>query len=272
MTIIKQQGDRCIGHLPPLTNNFHIGDMNVMAKPTLLNPQEEVNSKKCIKCGEVKPYSEFHKKSGSSDGYRSKCKECRKIPSQQYYQKNKDKIKKRTTEYNRNNRGKHRTSCRKYHHAHNEIEKQRHREYYLENKTKCIEDARALKFKRYHTDIKFKLSHCISESMRRALFSNKDGVHWETLTGYSAGELKRHLERQFKDGMNWENHGKGRGKWHIDHIIPMSVFNFTNIRHADFKRCWALSNLQPMWAEDNSKKGNKLKIPFQPLLAFERGN
>ena len=104
------------------------------------------------------------------------------------------------------------------------------------------------------------------------LFSNKDGVHWETLTGYSAGELKRHLERQFKDGMNWENHGKGRGKWHIDHIIPMSVFNFTNIRHADFKRCWALSNLQPMWAEDNSKKGNKLKIPFQPLLAFERGN
>ena len=60
----------------------------------------------------------------------------------------------------------------------------------------------------------------------------------------------------------------GRGEWHIDHIIPKSVFNFTKPEHEDFKRCWALKNLQPLWAEENISKFNKLDKHFQPTLAL----
>lgn len=64
--------------------------------------------------------------------------------------------------------------------------------------------------------------------------------------------------------MSWDNYGK----WHIDHKTPKSVFNFTQAEHRDFKRCWALKNLQPMWAEDNHSKGAKLTNHFQPSLLF----
>jgi len=66
--------------------------------------------------------------------------------------------------------------------------------------------------------------------------------------------------------MTWDNYGK----WHIDHVIPTSVFNFEKPEDDDFKRCWSLQNLQPLWALDNIKKGNKLEKPFQPKLIFSK--
>lgn len=68
-------------------------------------------------------------------------------------------------------------------------------------------------------------------------------------------ELVIHLESQFIDGMTWDNHGMNG--WHIDHIRPISSFNFDSTDHPDFKKCWALDNLQPLWVEDNLSKGDK---------------
>lgn len=62
-----------------------------------------------------------------------------------------------------------------------------------------------------------------------------------------------HLEEQFKSGMNWDNYGK----WHVDHIKPISLFVFTSYEDEEFQKCWALENLQPLWAEENLKKGVK---------------
>lgn len=69
--------------------------------------------------------------------------------------------------------------------------------------------------------------------------------------GYSLEELMSHLELRFEPGMTWENYGA----WHIDHIKPCALFD-----HADpeqVKACWSLSNLQPLWAADNVKKGSR---------------
>jgi endogenous inhibitor of DNA gyrase (YacG/DUF329 family) len=74
-----------------------------------------------------------------------------------------------------------------------------------------------------------------------------------SLVGYTKYELKEHLESQFTDGMSWEN----MSEWHIDHIRPVSSFNYDSTEHPDFKKCWALNNLQPLWAEDNLRKNNK---------------
>jgi predicted nucleic acid-binding Zn ribbon protein len=70
---------------------------------------------------------------------------------------------------------------------------------------------------------------------------------------YTGEELYNHLESQFTDGMSWDN----RNNWHIDHIRPVSSFNYDSTEHPDFKKCWALNNLQPLWAEDNLKKGDE---------------
>ena len=68
--------------------------------------------------------------------------------------------------------------------------------------------------------------------------------------GCSYEFLKEHLEKQFVDGMSWEN----RSEWHIDHIIPLS-----SAKNEDeiYKLCH-YTNLQPLWAIDNIKKGKKL--------------
>ena len=51
----------------------------------------------------------------------------------------------------------------------------------------------------------------ISNHIRYSLRCGKDGHHWETLVGYKVSQLKKHIEKQFKDGMSWGNYGKMAG-------------------------------------------------------------
>lgn len=71
--------------------------------------------------------------------------------------------------------------------------------------------------------------------------------------GYSKEELISHIVAQFKEEMTLENYGE----WHIDHIKPVSKFEFEKTSDKEFKECFALENLQPMWAKDNMSKGSK---------------
>lgn len=66
---------------------------------------------------------------------------------------------------------------------------------------------------------------------------------------YSIGDLRAHLEAQFTYGMSWENYGH----WHVDHKKPCALFDHTVER--EFKECWGLANLQPLWACENMSKG-----------------
>lgn len=93
----------------------------------------------------------------------------------------------------------------------------------------------------------------ISALIRQALRENKAGKSWESLVGYTVKDLMDHLEKQFVSGMSWDN----MGEWHIDHIKPRSSFSYDSPTDPDFRECWKLENLQPLWAIDNLKKGNK---------------
>jgi hypothetical protein len=59
------------------------------------------------------------------------------------------------------------------------------------------------------------------------------------LLGYSALDLKLHIEKLFTPGMNWAN----RSEWHIDHIKPVSSFD----KNTPISIVCELSNLQPLW-------------------------
>lgn len=98
------------------------------------------------------------------------------------------------------------------------------------------------------------LSTNISGAIWRSLTGNKNGQHWEELVGFTLEALKDHLESRFTVGMTFDNYGK----WHIDHKRPISSFNFKIPEDSDFKKCWALDNLQPLWAKENQMKHGKL--------------
>jgi len=86
----------------------------------------------------------------------------------------------------------------------------------------------------------------------------KNGIeikyHPEKLVGYTLENLTKHLEKQFDDKMSWDNYGS---YWHIDHIKPKSLFNYTSEIDKEFKECWGLNNLQPLEAKANLIKHNK---------------
>ena len=72
------------------------------------------------------------------------------------------------------------------------------------------------------------------------------------LLGCNIEQLKKYLENKFEDGMSWDNYGV----WHVDHIIPCANFDFSDPKQQ--KICFHYTNLQPMWGEDNMKKGSRL--------------
>ncbi len=162
-----------------------------------------------------------------------------KEDSKEYNQKNKEKIKEHRKTYLEENREKIKKSKKNYNKEHREENNIRQREY------------RKDPIRRLNDNI----SNSIYNSLNFKGLS-KAGRHWEDLVGYTIQELKEHLENLFKEGMSWDN----RSEWHLDHIIPLSFFEYTSTDDVEFRYCWSLDNLKPLWAFDNISKGNKLII------------
>jgi len=179
-------------------------------------------------------------------------------------------------------------SDKKYYREHRESELERKKKYYQENKERILEyrqnnretileshriynlthrkERSIYKRMKLRTDLKFNLNQKIAKAIGRTLKGNKNGKYWESLVGYTKGDLIKRLKYTLPRGYVWQDFLDGR--LHIDHIIPISVFNFTKSEHIDFKRCWALDNLQLLTAKDNRIKWRKLEEPFQPALAM----
>ncbi|MBC7198153.1 MAG: hypothetical protein H5U32_02780 [Pseudomonas balearica] len=103
-------------------------------------------------------------------------------------------------------------------------------------------------------DEDFRAVAAIRLHMNNALLSIKHGRPGsgvQKTLGYSLADLQRVLEARLQPGMTWDNHGD----WHVDHKIP--VLHFVMKGETRPSVIHALCNLQPLWAEDNIKKGNK---------------
>lgn len=108
----------------------------------------------------------------------------------------------------------------------------------------------------------FKLRRRISTAIRQS-FSNKKNLSILNYLPYSIKELKQHLENQFETWMNWNNYGPinlNKKTWQIDHIVPQSKLPYLSFSDDNFIKCWSLSNLRPLDAMENIKKGNKCQI------------
>lgn len=106
--------------------------------------------------------------------------------------------------------------------------------------------------KKYKEDPEYKLKKLFRKRINDFVFKRTNSS--SELLGCDIKKAREHLEKQFKEGMTWENHGNDG--WHIDHILPCASFDLTDPEQQ--KKCFHYTNLQPLWAKENMSKGAKI--------------
>jgi hypothetical protein len=153
--------------------------------------------------------------------YKLKNFEKLKIQQREYRLKNKERLSKLKKEYDKN--------------------------YWLNNK-KIINEKLINKRK---TDIRFRLLCNLRIRMNKVLKGTLKSNSTVKLLGCSIYDFKKHMESLFQPWMSWENYGK----WHIDHIKPCALFDLTLPEQQ--RECFHWSNMRPLEAIENIKKGKK---------------
>lgn len=203
----------------------------------------------CSKCGEIKSLDNFGNMKSSKDGKRNTCKECRK---KHEYEANKDYYIKKQRKYFRENRIKVLSGNYKHKENNKEWYKEYHAKYYQDNKEAIMKRSKEYLYNRIENDVGFKILQRCRTRLYKAVKGQTKSASTKKLIGCSVEHLLSHLENQFDNGMSWDNYGE----WHIDHIIPCASFDFTD-KKQQFE-CFNYNNLQPLWAEDNFAKSNKV--------------
>tara|TARA_B100000427_G_C15242549_1_gene478440 strand:- start:147 stop:662 length:516 start_codon:yes stop_codon:yes gene_type:complete len=128
---------------------------------------------------------------------------------------------------------------------------------YNEKKEIIIKQCIQYNNKKYKTDPSFRIISIQRRRIAKIIQSTLKGTAYINsrveLIGCTPLELKAYIEKQFLDGMTWNNYGLKT--WHIDHIKPISKYNLTDPE--DIKNAFNYKNLQPLWASDNLSKSNK---------------
>lgn len=204
----------------------------------------------CQACGETSP------RASRRQSYCAGCKESARAEVQrrckaEWFQANKARAQTRAQEWRESNREKARKYGRDYITRNYEKVRVRQRELSKTPEGRAYSN-RYFKMRKKRFPA-VALHSRISCAIYLSLKARKDGRSWEALVGYSRADLMRHLERQFLKGMSWEN----MGEWHVDHVTPKSSYTFDGPDHPEFRACWSLPNLRPMWAKENISKGAK---------------
>ena len=206
----------------------------------------------CTKCSEEKNLSEFYKDKGQKSRLRPDCIDCVKLIQKLYYEKNKDKKK----IYQNKNKDK----IKRYRLKNKKRQKRQRKDWEIKNierrKTyhtkynKSHRKEKALYSKvRKTMDIHFKLKCNLRTRVYKALKGHDKSLSTMFLIGCDIDYLMYHLQEQFVGGMSWDNYGD----WHVDHRLPCASFDLS--KESEQRACFHYTNLQPLWAKENLKKG-----------------
>ena len=201
-----------------------------------------MNTKQCTECRQVLPITAFAKSNkGCKLGVEGKCKSCRKS----YFDSRKELKSRYDKEYRKINRDHLRRMCRAW------VER---------NPDKVNTYSRKTPQSIMANNLRGRIRHWVLG----------EKVKTETLpvdlTGATLTQLRKHLESTFKQGMSWDNYGKGIGKWCIDHIDPMNNYDLTDPAQA--RKVCHYTNMQALWFDENGNKGHTHTEPekdFVPL-------
>lgn len=207
----------------------------------------------CFRCREEKSVEEYYDKG-------TVCIECIVKRSAEWADKNPEKSQAAKDKWIEENREHKNATTRAQYHKNHPKERARSRTYYENNHDKCIISSRECAKRRRKSDPQYRALMTCKRRMW-ILFKSagvKKTLRSAELLGIDRAGLFKHLESIFLPGMTWNNRGRDKGCWHIDHRIPCARFDMTDPEQA--KACWHYTNLQPMWAEDNWRKGDKIIV------------
>jgi len=201
------------------------------------NKKIKDDEKYCPKCDTIKKKTEYNTNIGRKDDLAGICREC-------FIEYKKDK---------RDNDPKYRQKDIE----HNEMYKKSGRRaevnkiWYKNNRTRIIKRMVEYNKKRYHSDPTYRLLTTYRRRFNKVLSNQnvKKNKSFTDLVGLEPDELRKYIEKKFRNGMNWKN-------IHIDHIIPCVSFDMNDEEQQ--RKCFNYKNLQPLLAKDNLKKGAKL--------------
>jgi hypothetical protein len=215
--------------------------------------------KKCSKCNTIKEVSDFNRCRKHKDGLQYKCIECEKKTQREWYLKNKSSHDEKSLKKYYLNREPNLQYSSLYREKNKVKISEYQKQYYLNNKTtKLKQSSNWIKYN-FKNDSIFKLK-CVTRTLIHKSFKrglngvNVKGKKTEQILGCTIKEFIKHLQSKFKPGMTFENHGQGKGKWNIDHIIPVSSAK----TEEEIYKLNHYTNLQPLWWEENMAKGKRI--------------
>jgi hypothetical protein len=185
----------------------------------------------CKKCG--RSGMRFHRNASKKDGLASTCVECHSVASERWEKANVGRIRETARAWKANN--KERVES---------LRRARHKEN--------PEKRRAYQRSRLQSDPGFRLRRNLQNRIWMTVVKGGKSASTLELLGCTIPELRAHLESQFRPGMTWENYGP---VWHIDHRRPCASFDLLD--PAQQRECFRYTNLQPLFAEENIRKGDK---------------
>jgi hypothetical protein len=225
----------------------------------------DVALKTCTKCGQKKALSDFNSDRSNADGKYQWCKTCWR----EHYAANRERILSQQSAYRAANHEKEQARHAAYYEANREKVAARKAAYQVKNREKrsvyyaAYNAANRKKITAYNTEYsrvrrKTDPAYALTLRLRCRLLAVLGGK-WKSastlkLLGCTIDELKNHLASKFPEGMSFEN----RNLWHVDHIRPCASFDLTDPEQQ--RVCFHWTNLQPLWASDNLRKGAKIRI------------
>lgn len=207
-------------------------------RDTLLLYQEGL--KKCSSCNEILKLTEFNVDNRTSIGLASYCKKCKSVSDAKYREnpaQGRESLLKKKSEYYTRVRTEDPERYDRWAKNHRE-----NRDYSQEYQR--IQSDELLKSK----DSIRKL--LLSSFRVRNISKSKLVMKTEDILGCKFDFFKIYIESQFKEGMNWFNHGE----WHIDHKVPLRVGETID----EIIKLNYYTNFQPLWANENLTKNNKM--------------
>lgn len=196
-----------------------------------------METKVCRTCDDLKSINEFNFFDKERGLRINQCRTCKNLYLRKYTSDRVEQRKLKTKEYRDKNK---------------KIVSERKKIYYKNNKEKIRVYKKNWETNKRNNDVLFRLKQQVRHRIGVFVKTNNMKKNNKTfnLVGCSPEYLKEYLEKQFVSGMTWED----RSLWHIDHIIPLS---YAKTEDELYKLCH-YTNLQPLWAEDNLKKNNKI--------------
>lgn len=219
-----------------------------------------LESRTCKKCGVNKPLEDFHRHPTCVGGRLHSCKPCQ-ISAGVERARNSQKDKARKSAWHKSRWAscpdyveRSKENGRRYFAREDVKEKMRLRmQKRRELNSEALNARRRELMAEKRSDPRYRVDSRVRAGLRASLKrvgADKGSARTYGILDFSCAELMAHLERQFLPGMSWAN----MGDWHIDHIRPLSSFDYDSPDSQQFKAAWSLPNLRPLWATDNLKK------------------